>query len=605
MHALQGYLINENEEYFYRYRALMEIPLGDRSARLEIESATPQKDVLYAGFVKGKIHPDDIPGMVHLLTRFQKVFYIQTAMKYWRQGDLIIAELQALADAIQKRLQKDAKPLLVDEYEFFSNKLDSINIRATEVETKFSSTLAAGSRWIERLIFLILLFLVSTVELIGLVCTFSFGRSLSKGLKDLANAASDIGRGAFEQKVCVRSQDELGLLAIAINKMGEQLKLNVGRRQEAENLNQTKSTFLANMSHEIRTPLGLIIGFAGLLENEHLDPAKRQKYLDIIKRSGESLIDIINDILDISKVESGHLTIKKENVSLIELLNDLRRFLQFRAQEKGLDLQLTYSNDLPKHIYTDSIRLRQILLNVLGNAIKFTHQGYVALKVGFKNDYLIFDIFDSGYGVPAKDTELIFEAFRQSDSSYTRKQGGTGLGLPLSKHLAHMLGGDLVLKESTVGVGSHFQITIKYEQPEGMGSAQKSPVRTTELNLTGFKILVVDDNKENRLLIEAILKKWGCVVDLAENGHESLIKVEMNPYDLVLMDLQMPVMSGLDATRELRNQGYQKPIVALTAHAMKEVLEQCKDVGFSDFVSKPIRMDILVQTIARLLSSEK
>jgi two-component system, sensor histidine kinase len=604
VHSLQSYLATENFQYYENYKKNLAVPLGDRAAREEIQKAQPRQNVIREGFLQGGLHPDDIEGMVRLLTRFQNVHYIHEAIIHWSAADLILDELMHLADEINMKIQLK-KTLTNDEYQFYSDQLDDINYRATVVESKFSATLAAGSRWLENALFLTLLCIVLTVEATGFFFTFSFSRNLSKGLQDLTDAAGDIGRGQFDKKVKVRSKDELGRLARSINKMGDELKSNVGRRLEAENLNQIKSSFLANMSHEIRTPLGLIIGFAALLENENLDSEKRNKYLEIIKKSGENLTDIINDILDISKVESGHLTIKKEDVFLLEILTDLKKLLQLRADEKGLDLQFNFETDIPRHIHTDPVRLRQVLLNVLGNAIKFTDSGRVALNVSIAHDLLIFDVFDSGHGIPQDDFDLIFEAFRQSDNSYTRKQGGTGLGLPLSKHLAHILGGDLVLKKSQPKVGSHFQLTVKYEPalkvPMTSDATITKDKKGEELNLFGRKILIVDDSHENRILIEAILKKWGCSIEMAENGKESLQKIKECSYDLVLMDLQMPVMSGIDATLAIRRKGYTMPIVALTAHAMKEVSEQCESSGFSGFISKPIRMDKLVQTVASLL----
>jgi two-component system, sensor histidine kinase len=601
--SLHAFLVTEKVDFYEKYKKNLDVTLGSRQARLEIEKSKPDQEKLYKGFISGKVHPDDIQGMIKLLYYFRHTDVIKHVIKLWSDADKIVDELVFLGESIRAKVNRNT--LNYTDYQYFSDRLDSINTRATALESEFSAVLSAGSRSLEAILFMVVLFIALTVGATGLLCIYLFSRDLTRGLKDLTHAARDIGKGHFDKKVKVRSSDELGLLAESINTMADEIELNVGMREEAENLNQVKSAFLANMSHEIRTPLGLILGFTHLMENTLLEENERVKFLKIVKKSAESLTDVINDILDISKVESGHLTIKKDDFCLSEIILDLKRLLQLRTQEKGLELEIFIEPDVPVYIRSDAVRLRQVLLNLLGNAIKFTEKGKVSLIVSKSGDLLVFDIYDSGCGIAEKDFKIIFEAFRQSDNGYTRIAGGTGLGLPLSKHLAHLLGGDLILKKSEIHVGSQFQVTIKYDpaitegSPAHLDKSHEGSIR--ELNLVGLKILIVDDSQDNQFLIKAMLKKWGGDVDLASNGQECLEKVKTHNYDIVLMDLQMPVMSGVDATSALRNLGFTMPIVALTAHAMKEVAQQCEHVGFSGFVSKPIKIEKLMLTISRLL----
>lgn len=602
LNSLQAFLVTKEPRYFSDFHRHLQVPLGDRIARNELLAPSNDKSRIIYGFIQGKIHPDDIQSMILLLQRFKKTSFIKDALEAWGQGDELLSELIDTGKKIDGDIKKGID--IKNSTSYFEH-LNDINYRATEIESRFSASLASGSRWIEKILFSILLTLVLTVEACGLLLTFQFSRNLSHGLRQLGDVAKKIGQGEFNTLAKIDSGDELGRLAESINTMAHELKINIGRREDAENLNQTKSSFLANMSHEIRTPLGLIIGYAGLLENNNVNFADKKKYLDIIKKSGENLTDIINDILDISKVEAGHLTIHKEIFSLTELLADLKKLLILKADEKHIELKFFGDTDVPEFIYSDPIRLRQILLNILGNAIKFTDFGSVTLNVSTTHNLLIFDIKDTGPGILPNDQEKIFEAFQQGENSYSKKRGGTGLGLPISKHLAQMLDGDLVLKPGHSPTGSHFQITIKKEdfeyqkllQAKDQNATLKRP--QTTLDLANVRILIVDDSPENLYLVEALLSRWGCKIEKAMSGIECLKKIldEKKIYDIILMDLQMPDMNGFETTHKLRQKGLETPIIALTAHAMKEVSSQCNNSGFSNFISKPIRTDILIKII--------
>ena len=380
-------------------------------------------------------------------------------------------------------------------------------------------------------------------------------------------------------------------------------------KEAAEVANATKSSFLANMSHEIRTPLGAVLGFSELLVNQNITDAEKANCVGIIKRNGLLLSNIINDILDLSKVEAGKMDIEKVSVSFNEVLKELDSILSLEAAEKGIELQVKCDDNVPANIKTDPLRLRQVLLNIVGNAIKFTLRGSVEVNVKListenARSLLAFTVKDTGEGIKPEQVERLFTPFMQADVSTTRKFGGTGLGLVLSKKLANALGGDVILTETTPGKGSIFTITI---DPGGNENVQQSPVRLPpwtvskkdlHARLEKLKVLIVDDSLDNQALIKKILELAGATVESANNGREAVNKASHGNYNVVLMDLQMPEMDGYEATRILRNQGYQKPIIALTAHAMKEERQRALQNGFDDHVTKPIDHQALVRTLS-------
>lgn len=385
----------------------------------------------------------------------------------------------------------------------------------------------------------------------------------------------------------------------------EQLKK---AKEDAEMANRLKSAFLANMSHEIRTPLGIMIGFADLIVDKDSKAEDKKKFAEILKRNGEQLSVIINDILDLSKVEAGHLSIEISDFSLRELLNEIVTDFSKRAQDKGLRLELFISNEVPDTLYSDRVRLRQILWNLMGNAIKFTEKGSIQLKVLANGDFLEMEVKDSGIGIDPDQQQKMFKPFSQLDESMTRRFGGTGLGLALSKRLSQLLNGDLILKESRVGEGSIFHLKIKnqVEKIAYLGSSTASvnpqdlaPNTVPEETLRGLKVLLVEDAIDNQLLIKRILNKKGVDVDLADNGRVGVDMALKGPYNVVVMDLQMPEMDGYTATEKLRSSGFDKPIIALSAHAMSDIKERCLESGFTDHLPKPINSKQLVSTLVK------
>lgn len=377
-------------------------------------------------------------------------------------------------------------------------------------------------------------------------------------------------------------------------------------KEEAETASRMKSSFLANMSHEIRTPLGILVGFTDLLIDERTDGKQRETFASGLKRNASQLSLLIDDILDLSKVEAGHLSMDFSEFSLQQMMKDLVADFAPKAAEKNLEVVLQMGPDVPAKIVSDPVRLKQILINLLGNAIKFTDFGRIELSLKTSGALIHIDVTDQGLGISAADQEKLFKPFSQADESLTRKFGGTGLGLALSQRLSRLLGGDLRLLRSQPGQGSTFRLQLPERVENVLAEApRRLSERPARKSLEGVQILVVEDSPDNQMLITHMLERAGAKIDIANHGEEGVRKAMAGHHDVVLMDLQMPVMDGLTAARILRSQGYKKPMIALTAHAMSEFRDKCLEAGFDDHVAKPIHFDELVKAMSRVAPSSE
>jgi PAS domain S-box-containing protein len=391
-------------------------------------------------------------------------------------------------------------------------------------------------------------------------------------------------------------------------------------RDEAQAANRAKSDFLANMSHEIRTPMNAILGFTELLRRGYQQGSgDTRKHLDIIRGSGKHLLELIDDILDLSKVEAGRLDVERIACAAHIVVRDVVHIMGVRAQQKGITLRVEFPQDLPATVLTDASRLRQIVTNLVGNALKFTAQGGVTVTLRLLPDaaspLLAIDIADSGIGIAADKLEAIFEPFVQAEASTTRQFGGTGLGLAIGRRFARALGGDVTVS-SAPGQGSVFRITVQtglldgvaWLTPQQLDAAVAQAPEAPDASPWQFdpaRVLVVDDGAENRELVRLVLEAAGLQVSEAEHGAAALEQMAGEGADLVLMDVHMPVMDGSTATRLLRERGCQVPVLALTAHAMKGFERDIEAAGFTGYLTKPVDIDAMLAEIARHLQGRQ
>ncbi len=386
-------------------------------------------------------------------------------------------------------------------------------------------------------------------------------------------------------------------------------------KEAAETANRAKTIFLANMSHELRTPMNGIMGMTGLAKRLATDPRQKDQ-LEKVEQSTQRLVGVINDILDISKIEAERLTLEQGDFELSEVLENLISLTSVGAKAKGLMLGIDIAPDIAKmHLQGDSLRLGQILLNLTSNAIKFTAEGSVTLHGSVIEDtqsdvLLRFEVRDTGIGISAEELKRVFNPFEQADGSTTRKYGGSGLGLAISKRLAQAMGGDIGV-ESHVGVGSTFWATVKLEK--GTGVAGKHPTTHVDAETLvqqrwqGNRILVADDEPINREITKMLLEDRGLIVDLAEDGAEAVAMASKNSYTAIFMDMQMPKLNGLEATQQIRQlPGYRDiPIIAMTANAFAEDKAKCCAAGMKDFLIKPFNPNELFSTLLRSLNQRQ
>ncbi len=384
----------------------------------------------------------------------------------------------------------------------------------------------------------------------------------------------------------------------------QELEVALARSRLAD---KAKDEFLATMSHEIRTPMNGVLGMAQALDDTSLNPEQRE-HLAIITRSVESLLHIINDILDYSKITSNNLSLEAVPFDLHQVLEDVRSLLQSTAAAKGVELLFDYREGAPRHFLGDPTRIRQIAFNLVGNAIKFTERGQVRIACrpggSGKAGQVKLLVSDTGIGIPEDRLTAVFDQFEQADNSTTRQYGGTGLGLAISRQLARMMGGDITVK-STVGKGSTFSVALALEPaaaPVPAPVAAAAPAGEA-LPQFGLRALVAEDNAFNQVVVRNLLKRIGIAVEVAENGEEALVKLDQGGFDLVFMDVRMPVMNGYDCTRRIRARGDATagiPILAVTADATRGDVQQCLSAGMNLHLSKPLRLAEVIEAVRAL-----
>jgi signal transduction histidine kinase/ActR/RegA family two-component response regulator len=437
---------------------------------------------------------------------------------------------------------------------------------------------------------------------------YPFKHYPSEGEQQLLEVIAHIAGIAIERIRMVESLAEMNRQLQ--NALSETTRL----AEAAESASRAKSEFLANMSHEIRTPMNGIIGMLDLLAKTPLD-AQQSEYLQLTRRSANALMGIISDILDLSKIESGRMTLNPERFDLLEMLQDVAALFASPARNKGLDLFLQAPSEMPRMVIGDALRLRQVVSNLVNNAVKFTESGSITIALEYLGEEaqehlrqarLRICVSDTGIGVPPESLSSIFEEFTQADSSITRRYGGTGLGLAISKKLVEMMGGRIGV-QSEVGKGSTFWVELTL--PVASGDVKQETEPSPTFCLAGVRVLLAEDNEVNRLVAVRMLETFGCKVDTALNGAQAVEKALADKYDLILMDVQMPEMDGYEATRHIREvertTGEHRIIIAMTAHSLESDRQACLETGMDDYLSKPVKRERLAETLAKWVGTRE
>ncbi len=477
----------------------------------------------------------------------------------------------------------------------------------------------------------LVVFLVATVGLFLLIL-YSFDRVVNRRIKSACEVMAAVeARPDLRIRVPEIGRDELTDMAGAFNRMADSVRdstINLearvqertreleNARDEAQQAERAKEEFLANMSHELRTPLTAILGYAEELEIRRDElPDSCAEFVRVIFDNGKHLMHLINDVLDLSKILAGHMEIESTDWSPFSVLEEVRSLMGVKAHQKGIELKVSADGPLPEFIRGDPSRTKQILFNLVGNAIKFTEKGGVHLTARFETDEapgrLILDVEDSGIGMSAEHAARLFERFKQADTSTTRRFGGTGLGLDISRRLAGLLGGDLRLVRSEPGEGSVFRLAIPTGEVDDVTLVEETGEATREdMDLAmdaglSCRVLVAEDNRVNQRIVLRILERFGAAVQVVANGRDAVdvalrAEADGDPFDVVLMDMHMPEMDGVAAIKELRARGYAHPIVVLTAAVLPMEQERCREAGCDAFATKPIDRRALFEILLDL-----
>lgn len=616
VYTLLIYAHSHNEKDYQDFRYYLKVPLGDNKTRLELLKPNPNLQIARQGFIEARNHPDDVDGMIKLITRFHSVFYLNRALVVWTQAEAVMEQLIAISDKLHTII--NSKTVSQQEIDKQLDQVESLNRKLTQLEDDFSFTLGEGSRWLEKIVLRLLLTLSLTIGSTSIIITISISRSIEKGIKAIIEGAALISKGLLATRVKVYSRDEIGILATSFNEMTNTLEHSarnirelkdaeetlIKEKERAETSEKTKQLFLAKMSHEIRTPMNAILGFAKLLE-EGLEDEEQLKYIHIIIKSGDDLLVILNDILDFSRMEAGKIVFESLPFKSREIIKTTILMMEQKTKQKGVLLKYNIDERIPETIVGDAVRLNQVLLNLVSNAIKFTEKGEISLSADCvdeneDNITINFGIKDTGIGIAPDKQERIFESFEQATNDTARRFGGSGLGLSIVKQIVKLQKGEIYV-ESELGEGSDFHFILSFSKfkNEATGVIVQQ-VKTIIQSGKDIRVLVAEDNALNQLLVIKVLKKQGFETDVAENGLIAVNKHQNHDFDIILMDLQMPEMDGYEATRQIRGLDSDKkdiPIIAMSAHAIKGEYEHCMEAGMNDFISKPFDTKELYEKI--------
>ena len=504
VYSLFIYSHSHREEDYQAFRDFLKVPLGDNKTRLELQKPKPDLKVAAQGFIEGRNHADDVDGMISLILRFHNISYLNKAIVAWGKAETKMEQLIALSDKLHIMIKSGTYSQQA--IDVMMNQADELNRKITVSEDEFSFTLDEGASWLEHIVLRILLTLSLTIGTTSILITVSVSRGIEKGIKAIVDGAQLISKGLLNTRVKVYSGDEIGMLAMSFNQMTDNLEHNLHdiselkdhkeqlkkEKEKAETSEKTKQLFLAKMSHEIRTPMNAILGFAKLLE-ETITGKEEQEYIRIIIKSGDALLIILNDILDFSRMEAGKIVFESIPLSVRDIVHLNVRMME--TKKRNLELSYTIDERIPETVLGDSVRLNQILLNLISNAVKFTEEGGVHVSVVCAEDnadnvVIDFGVRDTGIGIPTEKQATIFESFEQATNDTARKFGGSGLGLSIVKQLVRLQNG-VVFVNSVPGIGSDFHFRLQF--PKYVAEPKNIiPIRPEVINHDGSGIKVLN-----------------------------------------------------------------------------------------------------------------